>query len=52
LTWSSFDTALFVNNVLDSQPTLSPDGAGPDDPFSEATTLRPRTIGLSVSWHF
>jgi outer membrane receptor protein involved in Fe transport len=52
LTWSSLDTALFVNNVLDSQPTLMPDGGGPEDPYSEATTLRPRTIGLSATWRF
>jgi hypothetical protein len=45
----SFDTAIFVSNALDSQPTLLNSA---DDPFSRAATFRPRTIGVSATWHY
>jgi len=52
--WPGFDLAMFVNNALDSQPTL---GRRDNDPTSPsplltATTFRPRTLGLSATWHF
>jgi iron complex outermembrane receptor protein len=52
--WSSFDLALFVNNALDSQPTLTRRPTNPYDPAAAvvATTFRPRTVGLSGTWRF
>jgi outer membrane receptor protein involved in Fe transport len=44
--WSSFDVALFVKNALDSQPTMMRTS------FGDATTFRPRTIGLTATWRF
>ena len=45
----SFDTAIFVSNVLDAQPTLLNSA---DDPLSRAATFRPRTVGVSATWHY
>jgi hypothetical protein len=52
--WSSFDLALFVNNALDSQPTLTRRPTNPYDPAAAvvATTFRPCTVGLSGTWRF
>ena len=44
--WSSFDVALFVKNALDSQPTLMLTS------FGDASTFRPRAVGMSASWRF
>lgn len=52
LRWASYDAALFVNNALDSQPTILRSNEGTGLPFFFATTFRPRTVGLSASWHF
>jgi iron complex outermembrane recepter protein len=53
LKWSGFDAAIFVNNVLDSQPMLSRRGScGDCGPPTYATTFRPRSIGISGSWKF
>jgi outer membrane receptor protein involved in Fe transport len=52
LAWPSFDATVFVNNVLDSQPTLMLINACCEDPLFTASTFRPRTIGVSASWHF
>jgi len=50
--WTGFDLALFVNNALDSQPTLGhEDSTGGFNPVA-AITFRPRTIGLSATWRF
>jgi hypothetical protein len=46
----SYDVALFVNNALDSRPTLLVSCCSPNSFF--ATTFRPRTVGLSASCHF
>jgi hypothetical protein len=50
---ANYDVALFVNNALDSRPTILRNFccAGPGSPIY-ATTFRPRTVGLSTSWHF
>jgi len=48
---ANYDVALFVNNALDSRPTISRFGFGAPTPVF-ATTFRPRTVGLSTSWHF
>ena len=45
--------AIFVNNVLDSQPTLLKRNKGLDaSTLFYATTFRPRTVGLSGTWRF
>ena len=48
----SYDVALFVNNALDSRPTILLRYDGPPSASANATTFRPRTVGLSASWHF
>jgi len=44
--------ALFVNNALDSRPTVMLRNRCCTDTLFYATTLRPRTIGLSGTWRF
>jgi len=46
----SYDVALFVNNALDSRPTILRRYNGGPPTF--ATTFRPRTVGLSVGWRY
>jgi len=46
----SYDVALFINNALDSRPTILRRYNAPGPVY--ATTVRPRTVGLSASWHF
>jgi hypothetical protein len=50
----SYDVALFVNNALDSRPTILRRYDGPSvwPPNPLATTFRPRTVGLSASWRY
>jgi outer membrane receptor protein involved in Fe transport len=50
--WRSVDVALFVDNVLNSQPTLQRRNYIASDTLFYATTLRPRTVGLSLNWRF
>ena len=45
----SYDVALFVNNALDSRPTIL---RRYDGGATYATTFRPRTFGLNASWRF
>ena len=52
LSWSSFDTALFVSNALDSRPTLTVSNACCTDPLLTGMTFRPRTVGASVTWRY
>jgi len=47
--WPDFDLALFVNNALDLGPTLGQFG---NPPSGLATTLRPRTVGISATRRF
>ena len=50
---ASYDIAVFVNNALDSRPTIV--RRDDDDPWptsAVATTFRPRTVGLSASWRY
>ena len=47
-----YGVALFVNNAFDAQPTLLWKTAAPGIPPFLATTPRPRTFGLSVSWRY
>lgn len=50
--WRSVDVAVFVNNVLNSQPTLQRRNYIARDTLFYATTLRPRTVGVNVNWRF
>ena len=47
----SYDVALFVNNALDSRPTILRRNNGGSSTVV-ATTFRPRTVVLSASWQF
>jgi hypothetical protein len=46
------EVGLYVNNLLDSQPTLSRRNNFREDTLIYATTFRPRTIGLNGSVQF
>jgi len=50
--WPSFDLALFVNNALDSQPTVLRRNRCCFDTLFYAATFRPRTIGVTANWRF
>jgi outer membrane receptor protein involved in Fe transport len=50
LSWARFETALFVDNALDAQPTFGRTNVCCDDPQFTATTYRPRTVGISATW--
>ena len=50
--WSDFELSLFVNNALDSQPTLQVRNHVSTDSLLYATTFRPRTIGMAGRWRF
>ena len=50
--WSSFELSLFVNNALDSQPTLQVRNHISTSSLLYATTFRPRTIGVAGKWRF
>jgi outer membrane receptor protein involved in Fe transport len=50
--WSNFDAALAVDNALDSQPILLLRNAFARSTFFYATTLRPRTVSLSLHWRY
>ena len=48
--WSNVELSVFVNNVLDSQPTLQRRNYLARDTLTYATTVRPRTVGVSANW--
>lgn len=50
--WSDFELSLFVNNALDSQPTLQVRNHVSTDSLLYATSFRPRTIGVAGRWQF
>ena len=50
--WSDFELSLFVNNALDSQPTLQVRNHISTESLLYATTFRPRTIGVAGKWRF
>jgi len=52
MSWSSLDLALFLNNVLDSSPTIQRRNICCNDTLFFATTFRPRTAGVTASWRF
>ena len=49
---SGLEVSLFVNNALDSQPTLQRRNHVPSYTLFYATTFRPRTVGLTASVRF
>src|SRR6266478_368646 len=49
----SLDISIFLDNALDSQPTLLKRNKGVDvSTLFYATTFRPRTLGLAGTWRF
>jgi iron complex outermembrane receptor protein len=48
--WRRLDLAAFVNNVLDAQPILQRRNFNTFDTLYYATTFRPRTVGLAITW--
>ena len=52
LQWKNFDVALAVANALDSQPILLLRNAYARSTYFYATTLRPRTVSLSLHWRY
>lgn len=49
--WQHYEASLFLNNAFDSLPTIQRTNAtGEVTQTFIATTFRPRTVGLSVSW--
>ena len=49
--WSGLDMAFFLNNALNSQPTLMRQDLW-GGTLITAATFRPRTIGLTANWRF
>jgi iron complex outermembrane recepter protein len=52
LALARFDIKLFVNNALNSRPTLQQSPDAPGSTLNYAYTFRPRTAGLTSSWRF
>lgn len=52
LRWPSVELRFFVNNALDSQPTLLRRNVYVGSTLFVATTFRPRTVGTSFSWSY
>jgi outer membrane receptor protein involved in Fe transport len=52
LLWGSLELRLFLDNALDSQPTLLRRNAFVGSTFFVATTFRPRTLGTSLVWRY
>ena len=52
LNQSRVELTMFINNVLDSQPTLFSRNRASGDTLFYATTLRARTAGLSGTYSF
>jgi hypothetical protein len=51
--WERYDAVLFVNNALNSLPTIQrTNDTSVVAQTLYAATLRPRTVGLDVSWKF
>ena len=52
LAWTRFDINVFVNNALNSQPTLQRTPDAPGSTLNYAYTFRPRTAGLTGTLRF
>jgi outer membrane receptor protein involved in Fe transport len=46
------ELSAFLNNAFNAQPTLQRRNRSPGDTLFYATTFRPRTVGLAVTWRF
>lgn len=51
-TFKGFDASVYVNNLLNSHPLLSRFHALVGDPLYIDRTMRPRTAGLTVTYHY
>jgi outer membrane receptor protein involved in Fe transport len=51
-TLDNFDVALFVDNLLDAHPTLDLSHQDSSTLLYEATTLRPRTVGVTAIYRY
>jgi outer membrane receptor protein involved in Fe transport len=52
VTLDTFDVALFMNNVLNAHPRLDLNHQDSSTLLYEASTFRPRTTGLTVTYRF
>ena len=52
LTFGKWDVAVFANNLLNAHPQLGLVHQDSGTTLYEATTLRPRTVGLAASIHY
>jgi iron complex outermembrane recepter protein len=52
VSWSNIDVSLFVNNTLNSQPSLNRYQDTPSSTLFTNLTLRPRTVGVTGSYRF
>ncbi|MBV8805883.1 MAG: hypothetical protein JO042_12575, partial [Sinobacteraceae bacterium] len=52
LIWSGFDTSIFVNNALNSQPPLRLAHPVVGDPLYNDITFRPLTAGVTVTYRY
>ncbi len=52
LTFGKVDLAVFANNLFNAHPQLSLQHQDSNTLLYEATTFRPRTIGLSANFHY
>jgi iron complex outermembrane recepter protein len=53
LKWAGVDVSLFAQNVFNSQPRLSTvDNAGVASPLFQVVTWRPRTLGVTATYHY
>ena len=52
LTWSRFEASLFVNNLTDGHPLLYKSVDVPGMGIENYSSLRPRTIGVNLDYHF
>lgn len=51
--WAGFDISLFAQNLFDTQPKLSAVEDGPNGtPLLQVITWRPRTIGVTATYHY
>ena len=52
MTFSKFNVALYVDNLFDSHPQLDLQHEDSTTALFEATTLRPRTVGLAIDYKY
>ena len=50
--WGEFDLSLYGRNLLNKTPLLGRGHDGVGDPLYFATTVRPRTIGITGTYRF